>query len=997
MRPERAARRALPILARALTEAVRSAGPGAITRAMQDLARQLPRLPPGTADISQVSRDVQGAALERLATAPDPEALRQGFRAGRILLDAEGLPAELRAAVLMDLGNQVHDQTRVSGDVALLDVGLELARQARELADDPGVRDATRAVVLSSLGDILQARYELTGDADALSQALAAHRDALATAGPDHPGRPLFLEDLGKALVRSRQRAGAPALDEAVGVLRDALRATSPHDLKRPYRQFLLGTALVDRFGVGRAAADLDDGIRLLRDAAVGAHAIDRGLYHSNLGAALSVRFEETGDSRALDESVQAHREALRATPSGHWETGARWLNLGVTLKRRFERTDDLAARDEALACFRTALAASPPGHPLRAAASNDLAVGLISRWDTRDGSPGDLGEAIAVLQRAAAELPDDDPRLPGIRRNLSGALASRGRYTRHSDEVERERAAAEAEARPVRPVPPPSQHAEDLDAAVAQARRALAALPPAHPHRVLGLGAVAMALSERFDARGDPADRAGALEALAEAVRSPMAAPGFRATFGQEWGRLAAAAGDWTQASRAYRLAVDAVAGLIPGELPRDDQEHLLMKSSGLASAAAMSVLHAGEDPARAAEVLERARGVLLAQALRADSGQDPADRQRMTEAAREGPLIMLVAGAEGGAALLVTREGVDALLLPELTDAAVAGQVGGLRIALATVGDPRQDGSLRRAAGALLEDLNHWLWDTVAERVLARLGLAGPGPPGARLPRLWWIPTGLVGFLPLHAAGRHAAGGHAAGRHGSADGSSVLDRSVSSYSPTIRALEQIRVRNLAAAPGPRRSLVVAMSRTPGHPDLPGVVAERDLLLRLLPGAAALTDAGATRGAVLSALADSDVVHFACHAASRPDDPSRSHLVLTDGPLAVADLAAVRVRGAAIAYLSACATARGGTRLADEAIHISSAFQLAGYAQVVGTLWPVDDAAALQVASGVYGTGVDRRPGALARSLHAAVRGLRADLGGRSPWRWAAHVHLGA
>ncbi|MCF6477035.1 CHAT domain-containing protein, partial [Nonomuraea sp. MG754425] len=45
-----------------------------------------------------------------------------------------------------------------------------------------------------------------------------------------------------------------------------------------------------------------------------------------------------------------------------------------------------------------------------------------------------------------------------------------------------------------------------------------------------------------------------------------------------------------------------------------------------------------------------------------------------------------------------------------------------------------------------------------------------------------------------------------------------------------------------------------------------------------------------------------------------------------------------------------------------DEAMHITTAFQLAGFQQVIGTLWPVNDTIAARVAEGVYaGLGGDR------------------------------------
>jgi hypothetical protein len=53
----------------------------------------------------------------------------------------------------------------------------------------------------------------------------------------------------------------------------------------------------------------------------------------------------------------------------------------------------------------------------------------------------------------------------------------------------------------------------------------------------------------------------------------------------------------------------------------------------------------------------------------------------------------------------------------------------------------------------------------------------------------------------------------------------------------------------------------------------------------------------------------------------------------------------------AELAFLSACSTARPSGRLADEAIHLASAFQLAGYRHVIGTLWPIGDWPAVEYA----------------------------------------------
>ncbi len=82
--------------------------------------------------------------------------------------------------------------------------------------------------------------------------------------------------------------------------------------------------------------------------------------------------------------------------------------------------------------------------------------------------------------------------------------------------------------------------------------------------------------------------------------------------------------------------------------------------------------------------------------------------------------------------------------------------------------------------------------------------------------------------------------------------------------------------------------------------------------------------------------LTGAGIAHFACHAASRSDDPSNSQIYLHDHhdrPFTVATLFPARLQPAQLAFLSACQTARGeNLDLLDEAIHLTSAFQLAGF-----------------------------------------------------------------
>ncbi len=101
------------------------------------------------------------------------------------------------------------------------------------------------------------------------------------------------------------------------------------------------------------------------------------------------------------------------------------------------------------------------------------------------------------------------------------------------------------------------------------------------------------------------------------------------------------------------------------------------------------------------------------------------------------------------------------------------------------------------------------------------------------------------------------------------------------------------------------------------------------------------------------------------------------------------------------MAYLSACSTARAtNSRLLDEAIHLASAFQMAGFPHVIGTLWEIGDKIAVEIARAFYST-ITNPDGTIdadhaAEALHHAIRAQR-DCQPDSPYLWASHIHAGA
>jgi hypothetical protein len=371
------------------------------------------------------------------------------------------------------------------------------------------------------------------------------------------------------------------------------------------------------------------------------------------------------------------------------------------------------------------------------------------------------------------------------------------------------------------------------------------------------------------------------------------------------------------------------------------------------------------------------------------------------LAAASADGPVIFLNVSRFGSHALIVSPAAVEPVPLAAADPQTVREQVRNLQAALKAVDTAKAQAPLtgmiaaieavQQAQHSVLEVL-HWLWQAVVEPVLPRT-TAGASPL-----RVWWAPVGQLSFLPVHAAVSRTAGAPGA-----------LDLVISSYTATVAALIQARMgqRRPPAGDG---LLVVAMPTTPGGQDLPGAAREAELLTTRFPAAEALGSwpraaGAATRAAVQTALPRHAVAHFACHARCDTADPAASTLFLQDhqdAPLTLADILALRLDQGRLAYLSACETAATAERLANEALHLVTAFGLAGYPQVIGTLWRIDDDAGATMTDQVYqclsrtGPPAGLRPELAAQSLHEATLSLRAE-NPDDPILWAAHIHSGA
>ncbi|KJZ70809.1 hypothetical protein HIM_09822 [Hirsutella minnesotensis 3608] len=280
-------------------------------------------------------------------------------------------------------------------------------------------------------------------------------------------------------------------------------------------------------------------------------------------------------------------------------------------------------------------------------------------------------------------------------------------------------------------------------------------------------------------------------------------------------------------------------------------------------------------------------------------------------------------------------------------------------------------------------------WVWVVAACPILDSLGINQPSSDDS-WPHVCWVLTGRLSQLPFHAAGLHLEG----------SGDTVLDRVISSYSTSVKALLHGRRHshqelNRGAL---ENALLIAMEKTPGQSDLRFARQEMEELCRLCPS---LNLNPITppphREDVLAHLRSCKIFHFAGHGKTDAIEPSKNSLLLEDwedNPLTVADLRDYRLQETSpfLAYLSACSTGANEVEgLAEETIHLISACQLAGFRHVVGTLWEVRDEYCVDVATVLYETlrdeGITDR--AIARGLHRAVRALRGRESGNSGRRY--------
>ncbi|MFJ2559348.1 MULTISPECIES: CHAT domain-containing protein [unclassified Streptomyces] len=879
----------------------------------------------------------------------------------------------------------------------------------------PGHYDRGR--VFNSLGQRLFMVAQGTDSPEPVAESVLAFREAVAATPHGDSMRQVNQFYLAVQLCEHFERSGdreAPV--EAAQVAREGYATVPPSDELRPMFRTALITSLRHLAGATAHVEPLQEAVGLARDALSEAGSTsDRAGAQFDLVRALRALHDATTDTRLLVEAVDLSEQCLAATPRRDPEFNTRRTRLAsaVRMLAQDRRDPDLMRR--AIDLMRATIET-----PSAADEHADTLINLIQSLAslhtmTRDPLALRDAELTARTALTAAPAPAPGPWRTEAQFTLATILLYRSSVdTRGTDAVA-------------------------LHEALGLFQHVVAATPPDHRERGDRLWLLGVTLHDL--ARHGGVDTAAwwrqARHVLAEAA-SAAGPPNVRIKSFQHLGIVEATLGDSHASLAAYEAAVALLPQLTPDWLSYRGNVIGLRQIEGLPDGAAAAALELGR-PERALELLELSRGILHGRTLEArdlrllrhrspqlhaeflrlraalnapshDGNWDDLMRrirsldglsgflrapsvQALRHHADQGPVV-IVNVAERRCDALILRADAEQTVLPVpltgLTQADVVAHL--LRLSRAVFAAPNDPSLLtRRDAQRDLDEILRWLWDRVTAPVLDALGTPARSSDTQPPPRIWWCPVGLMAYFPLHAAGHHDSGGKA----------TVMDRAVSSYTTTVRALAD-RVSPPAAGTT-LHTLVVAVPDAENAPSLPGAAAEAAALTELLPNAVVLSGAQATYENVVRALPACPVAHFSCHGLTFWEKPAVGMLLLHDHvtrPLTVEQLSAMELPYADFAHLSACSTSNTHPSLTDEALHITGAFQLAGYRRVIGTLWPVNDTTSVEITRATYadlthGGSAPLRTERSAQALHRAVCALR-DRYPASPSLWAGYVHVG-
>ncbi|KAF8423165.1 CHAT domain-containing protein [Boletus edulis BED1] len=651
----------------------------------------------------------------------------------------------------------------------------------------------------------------------------------------------------------------------------------------------------------------------------------DRWVALNKIASRLSTRYKQLGRVVDLNDTIALRREGLELRLQGHPDRSTSLNNLAVDLSTRYNQLGVMADLDDAIVLDREAL----KRHPHRSMSLNNLAVHLSTRYNQL-GAMADLDEAIVLGQDAVdLSLPGHKDRSSSLK-NLASVLYTRFMQLRQADDknslfniyaqlVDAPQLVSSTDLSAARAwirVAEEFQHPSTLLAYETSLRlliHHLAALPPLPQHLII--------LKERSSSL--------AVDAFSACLRRGAY---VRAVELLEQGRSVF----WSQLSRLRFPLDDVIASGPAGRLLGDEftQVASLIRITLNSRCADQHgpLCHLNLEMQRIIINIRELPGLsrFLLPSLFSD----------IRHAASEGPVIIVNASRCGCDALVVLHDRDPVHISLQITQESVRD----LSVQLHASTERAKKFDVTRELGSLLRNL----WDHVVSPIVDFLLTTLPLQS-----RIWWCPTAEFSVLPLHAAGPCRKGER-----------NLSDLYISSYTPTLSAL--IRARRPApsnTSGGRKRFVAIGQANAIGQLELHSVGTELANIGQHIGGLASFTqieDPETCISRVAEELCKSEWVHLACHGLPNRIRPFESAFALHDGHFTIERIMRCEPENPQFAYLSACHTTVGDEESPDEAIHLASAMQFAGFRSVIGTMWVVDDGETNKITSTFYKHMVD-------------------------------------
>jgi hypothetical protein len=856
-----------------------------------------------------------------------------------------------------NLAISLHKHYEQTGNVALLDEAIELKREALALRPAGHPNRSNGCVNLASS---LQVRFQQTGNVALLDEVLELQREALALQPPGHPGRSSSCANLGHSLyLRFQQTSDVALLNEAIELQREALVLQPSGYPDRANSCAGLAVLLYVRYKQAGDIALLDEAIKLEREA-LALHPPghpERSSSCADLAVPLLDRYQETGDVALLDESIELNREALALRPPGHPNRSNNCVNLASSLSLCYKETGDVALLDEAIKLKREALASRPPGHPNRPNSCVSLAVSLCARYE-QTGDVTLLNEALDMCSYASKHSPAFRVWYPltwlsrlhlfGGSHHYSTLEALRHLHQSFQHEVDHIRDFISQICSVVMLVWDDSSiWTPHITALLVGVYTQLVDRLPLMAGFVLNTSSQLRILKTTRRVGSDACVAALLVEQPATAVTVLDRAHGvvWSQALHQRDPHMEGAPKDLAVELEDLLRAIATFTPIDPARVPDNPQD--IRHRQNIRIQAILREIRAMPGLAR----------FMLGSTY-----------ETLREAARDHPVVVLVAARDHAFALIVpssSHAGPDILQLDVANDTlqSFANSVGQANLRYRGNSPSGQDDPLADVIGLERkmgpgDHLTHRsplakLWLSVVKPVLAHLGLAVRSPrkqndtllilplqkqeDPSRRPRLHWCTAGDFAPLPVHAAGIYAG----------TKQECCSDFVVSSYTPTLATLLRAR-RDMQPVPTTEaRLLLVAAEHvaTAQLPALPSVRIEMSEITGIADRAgiqyAASSRTVATPEEAKVALPSATLVHIACHGLQHPEQPLESAFHLSnDGVLSVSNLMELDLKGAYLAFLSACETAKGDRVQSDQAIHLAATMLFVGFKSVVATMW---------------------------------------------------------